>query len=176
MILLFIYTKDLIQKAVKLETSLLAERRPAPVSPPYQGITEGELYNDYLVMDEEYEEMFRRLFFQARAEVILHIASHYLVDTPTDLEPVYREYPDFKQDRDFCLWIKVHSDFPMQYKKSIDIKIEQFIIDYICWRWFETKAPKESLTYKVRMEDTIEEIKRLLARKMKPIRRMPSLP
>lgn len=179
MILFFIYTKDLIQRAVKMETSLLAERRPSPTqSQPPSGspLTEVEMYNDTLVMDEEYEELFRRLFFQAHAEVILHIPSNYLTDTPTDLAPVFREFPDFRQDRDFALWLRMHDDFPVQYKKSIDIKIEQLLIDYICYRWFETKSPQDAMTYYSRLEPTADEIKRLLVRKEGPMRRLPSLP
>ncbi|GHT33120.1 hypothetical protein FACS189434_06490 [Bacteroidia bacterium] len=169
--LIFVYTHDLIQKAVKLETSLLAERRDVVAK-------EGEVVSNFetLVMDEEYDILFRRLFLQAHAEFLSKIPARYLRETPTDLLPMFREFPDFRRDRDFNLFLAVSDDFPMQYKKSIDIKIEQFLIDYICWRWFETKLPRESATYFARIDKTADEVKDLLSASVKPIKRVASFP
>ena len=146
MILFFLYTHDNIQKLVKQETSYIAERRASPTLNQGEnfGSQAGELYNDLLVMDEEYDILFKRLFDEAHAEIVFNISSRHLAETPTDLEPVFREFPDFSQDRDFPLWLDVDGSFPMQYKKSIDIKIQQFIVDYICWRWLETKSPADA--------------------------------
>lgn len=182
MIIFYLYSKDLIQRGVKMETSYLAERRPYPhPAPAVSDLPDsenlrGEMYNELLVMDEEYDELFRRLFFQARAEISANIASRYLSNTPTDLEPVYREFPDFRQDRDFALWLDMPCDFPLQYQKSIDIKIEQFLIDYVCWRWLETKSPADAVTYQARLEQLKEDIRLLLVRRDGGIRRKPSLP
>ena len=165
----FLFTHDSMQKAVKEETSLLAERRSAGNDP-------SELYNDQLVMDEEYDTLFRRLFQEAHAEIITLIASNYLADTPTDTEPLFREFPDFSEDRDFALWLNMHDDFPMQYHKSIDIKLNQFVIDFICWRWLETKAPQEALSYYNRTFKSMKDVQNMLIRKINPIRRYPSFP
>ena len=173
MVLFFIYTHDNIQKAVKMETSLLAERRASYAD---GGQMSGEMYNDLLIMDEEYEALFKRLFLQAHAEVIKNIPVGYLKNTPTDLEPIYREFPDFRQDRDFVLWLILPETFPLQYKKSIDIKIEQFIIDYICWRWLENKSPQDANFYFVRLEQLVGDWKKLLANRTVGMRRMPSFP
>ncbi|MDR2684256.1 MAG: hypothetical protein LBB53_02595, partial [Prevotellaceae bacterium] len=153
MIFIFIYTHDLIQKAVKLETSLLAERRSEQTK-------DGTVVNlfDELVMDEEYDVMFRRLFLEAHAELLSSMPSCFIKNTPTDLRPVFREFPDFRRDRDFVLWLEVSDAYPQQYKKSIDIKIELFLIDYICYRWLETKSPNDSAVYLLRLEKTKNEI------------------
>lgn len=171
MILFFIYTHDNIQQRVKEETSLLGERRRRVRS---DGI-EVELF-DEIVFDEEYESLFRRLFLEAHAELLTGISSNYLKDTPTDLTPVFREFPDYRQDRDFLLWLNMPCDFTEQYRKSIDVKIEQFIIDYICWRWLETKSPQDAATYFGRWNDAKEKVKKMLARKNCPISRLPSFP
>jgi hypothetical protein len=171
MILFFIYTHDEIQKAVKLETSLLAERRKKQAPDGSETIM-----FDELVMDEEYDILFRRLFLDGHAEVVMRIPSRYLADTPTDLQSVFTEYPDFRQDRDFGLWLSMHEGFPMQYRKSIDIKLQQFLIDYICYRWLETKSPEDAATYFSRLDKTIEDVQRMLIRTTTPIRRLPSFP
>ena len=165
----FLFTHDAIQNAVKEETSLLAERRPDSADPT-------ALYNDQLVMDEEYDTLFRRLFQDSHAEIITHISSNYLADTPTDIDAIFSEFPDFSEERDFALWLTMHDDFPSQYIKSTGIKLKQFVIDYICWRWLETKAPNEAVSYYNRTQYVMKDVKELLIRKINPIRRYPSFP
>lgn len=167
----FIFTHDNIQKGVKLETSLLAVRHREQ-SPKGEEVSRYE----ELVMDEGYDVLFKRLFEQAHAEVIATIPSQYIAHTHTDLTPVVREFADFSKDRDFVLWVDMPEEFPMQYRKSIDIKVEQFMIDYICWRWFETKLPQEAISYYGRLESTKEEIQRMLNKRKGGVRRMPSFP
>jgi len=169
MIIFFIYTHDLLQKAVKLETSLLALDKNS-------GSSEDMMLK--LVMDESpaHEIMLKRLMNDAHAQIILNISSNYFIDTPTDLEQVFTEFPDFRQDRDFNLFLNMHSDWPLNYKKSVDIKIQQYLVDYICYRWLETKAPNEAMTYKSRLAGTLDDMKRLLIRKTNPIKRQPSFP
>lgn len=167
MIHILIYTHDRIQKGVKEETSYLAMRR--------KDETGAEMLTE-LVMDEQYETLFKRLFNDAHAEVMLRIPASYLTGTPTDLNPIYTEFPDFRQDRDFCLYLKMHNDFPQQYLKSVDIKILQFLIDYVCYRWLETKSPNDSQTYFGRLAKTQQDILRLISRTGTPMRRLPSFP
>jgi hypothetical protein len=172
-LLYFIFTHDLIQKAVKLETSLLAERRKKEVG---NGLTEEML--EELVMDERtaYEILFKRLFSEAHAEVMLRIPAHCVVDTPTDLSPLYNDFPDFRQDRDFVLFLNMSDDFPMNYTKSMDIKLQQFLIDYLCYRWLETKSPNDSQSYFSRLEKTQKDILTFINRKRTPMKRWPSFP
>jgi hypothetical protein len=156
---------------VKLETSLLAERRRRETK-------DGEIIEmfDELVMDEEYDVLLRRYFREGHAEVITRISSNYLIDTPTDIGPLLREFPDFSRDRDFALWLRMHDDFPKQYKLSIQVKIEQFLIDFTCFRWLETKSPEDAATYQSRLEPLIDDMQSLLIRKRCPLRRLPSFP
>ena len=174
MIIFFKYTHDRIQKGVKLETSLLADRRD-------QMTKDGTVISnfDQLVMDEAYDILFRRLFFEAHAEIISGIPSHFVAETPTDITAMRVdnfESADYNTDRDFNLWLKVSDDFVRQTKKAIDIMIEQYIIDYICWRWFETKLPQDAVNYYNRLENTLNKIKLQLNRRIKPIRRVMSFP
>lgn len=163
MTLIFAFTHDLIQKGVKMETSYIAARRKQQTS--------GEELLDELVMDDQYEILFKRLFKDAHAEVIRNISVNYLMQTATDWNPT-----EFNQDRDFILFLNMHCDFPMQYKKSIEIKLEQFLIDYVCYRWLETKSPNDAATYASRLKPTIQDIQSLLIRKTNPLRRFPSFP
>jgi len=170
-LLYFIFTHDLIQKAVKLETSLLAERRKREMT-----TGQSEELLDELVMDEEYEILFKRLFSEAHAEVMLRIPAHCVADTPTDLNPLYNEFPDFRQDRDFVLFLNMIDDFPYNYTKSIDIKLQQFLIDYVCYRWLETKSPTDAGTYFSRLDKTQKDILTFINRKKTPMKRWPSFP
>jgi len=164
MTIFFIYTKDTIQKAVKRETSLLAERRRDQ---------QGQELLDELVMDEEYDITFKQLMNDAHAEIILNLAAHYLAETPTDLAPVFIEFPDFRQNRDFSLWLNMHEDWPKNYFKSVDIKLQGYITDYVCYRWLETKSPNDAATYFSRLNKTIDDVQRMLVRKTIPLRRYP---
>jgi hypothetical protein len=112
----------------------------------------------------------------AKAEIINNISSNYMIDTPTDLEAVYTEFPDFRQDRDFNLWLNMHADFLLQYRKSIETKMQQYMIDYICYRWLETKSPNDAATYFSRLDGTLADIRQMLIRKRNPIKRKPSFP
>jgi len=171
MTVIYLYTHDSLQKAVKLETSLLAERRRVQ----FKDGTSEEMLDD-LVMDEEYDVMFRKLFLEAHADVLSHISVNYLMDTPTDLSPMLNEFQDFSQDRDFTIWMNMHEDWPKQYRKSVDIKLQQYLTDYICYRWLETKSPNDALTFRSRLEPTIDDVKSLLIRKTVPLKRWPSFP
>ena len=170
MTIVLIYTNHNIFSGVKAETSLLAARR-------FRETTQGEASMfDELVFDEEYEVMFKRLFSQAHAEVMKYIPPQYIDDTPTDIDVVYREFADFSQEDDWVLYLGVQGGFIGQYRKSIDIKIEQFLIDYICWRWLETKSPTDAIFYLNRLEPTMRDVLRLLARRGEPVRRIPNFP
>ncbi len=171
MVLFFVFTHDTIQKGVKLETSLLAERR-------FEVNKNGDKRSlfDTLVMDEEYEILFKRLFNQAHSEIVLSIPSDYIRNTPTDMQELYSEFPDFSVDKDFSLWLNMPSSFPLQYKKSIQTKIEEYLIANICYLWFQTKSPNDAKVYLMNKEKCEVDIRRLLNKRSKPMRRKPSFP
>ena len=165
------YCHDNIQRRVKEETSLIAERRDAMTK-------DGQIIDNFgiLVMDEEYESMFRRLFAESGAEVMTAIPAMYVKNTPTDLTEVFNEFPDFSKDRDIALFLEMPAGFAPQYKKSIDILLQRFIIDYICYRWFETKSPDDAATFFARLRQTKEDILSLLNKRTGVFSRMPSFP
>ena len=167
MIVPFIFTRDMLQKAVKLETSILAKHRKTK---------EGAEMLD-LVMDEEFANgiMFKRLMQDAHAEVVQNLSVNFLADTPTDMQTVLTQFPDFTQDRDFFLFLNMHDDWPTQYRKTTDIKLQQYLIDYISYRWLETKSPNDAATYYARLHKTIDDIQSLLCRKTIPLRRIPTV-
>lgn len=171
MIIFYIFTRDLIQKAVKLESSLVAVRRKEQSS---DGQTI-ELF-DQLVMDEAYEVLFKRLMLEAHSDIITNIPSNFLAATPTDLTPVWSEFPDFRQDRDFVLYMRMHNEWPLNYQKSVDVKIQQYLIDYILWKWFETKSPNDAAVYQSHLSTIMADIKTLLNKRDRPMRRLPSFP
>lgn len=167
----FIFTHDLIQKGVKMETSYLAVRRK-------QQTASGEMTEmlNELVMDEDHQILFKRLFLQAQSDIISNISVNYLADTPTNLNSLNSNFSDFRDDRDFALFLNMHNDFPLQYKRSIAVKLEQYLIDSVCYRWLETKSPDDAQTYQERLDPTLKEIKILLVRKTIPMKRLPSFP
>lgn len=171
MIIYFVFTHDLIQKGVKMETSYLAMLKKQQTDDPAI-----DAMLDKMIMDEDHEILFKRLFLQAHSDIISKISVNYLKDTPTDLQSISTNFSDFREDRDFCLFLNMHCDFPLQYKKSIEVKLEQYLIDCICYRWLETKSPNDAVTYKSRLEPTLQEIQKLLIRKTEPLKRRPSWP
>lgn len=165
MVIYFIKTHDTIQRNVHQETSYLAARK-----------REDEFAIDDLVMDEEHDELFRRLFNEAKANIILFISPLYIAKTPTDLSPVFAEYKDYRQDRDFLLWLNMPKTFPVQYQKSIDTKIQQYMVDYIVGRWLENKSPNDAVVYLTRLDRTVLEINNYLKRRNGRLAKKPSFP
>lgn len=166
MIIFFILTRDMLQKAVKLETSILAKNR--------KDKDNNERLD--LVMDDEFANdiMFKRLMQDGHAEVIQNLSVNFLMDTPTDLQDVMTEFPDFSQDRDFCLFLNVSNNWSTQYRKSTDIKLQQYMIDYISYRWLENKSPDDASAYYSRLNKTIDDIQSLLVRTTVPLKRTPT--
>ena len=180
MIFWFAYTHDRIQNGVKEETSLIAVRRnmlpPTDRRGAQMSLVGGQPLFDKLVMDEAYDTLFRRLFLEARSDVVEVIPARYLQTTPTDLTPVYHEFPDFRHDRDFILFVDVGNNYPPQYRKSIDTKIQEFLICRICYKWFETKLPEDAATFFSRAEKAKDSILNLLNKRKGGMERMPSYP
>lgn len=168
--LTYLFTHDLIQQDVKQETSLIAERRFAVNKKTGE---ETPLY-EQLVMDEEYDYLFRRLFNEAQAAVISVIPSRCLKDTPTDLKPLleHREYDD---NKDWLLVLRAPERFAPQYRKALDSEIEGLLVDLICFRWLETKSPEDAQGYFVRSEQRKEAIKKILSKGYKAEGRWPSI-
>lgn len=155
----FVFSHDNIFQSVKQESSHLAERR-------YD--EQGNTLFEQLVFDEEYLIKYREVFFEARAEII-KVVSAYTKDISFD--PKYFEERYFDRDRDFYLTLIMPDDFNKSVTQAIDIKIKQFLVAYIMYRWLETKLPNEANIYQLRATEQLNDIKNLLLRRDKYLRR-----
>jgi len=154
----FIYSHDNIFASVKQEASLLAVRR--------YDKNDNNLF-DELVFDEGYLILFRQLFFDAQAEVTVALLA-YMRDVP--VEPINFETQDFSKDRDFVFWLVMPEDWNFHLAKPVDIKVKEFIVAYIMYRWLETKLPDESLIYLQRTNSALEKARIMLEKRTKLMR------
>lgn len=149
MILTYIQTHDTILKAVKLESTLLAERR---------NDQQGNSMFDDLVFDEEYLILFRDLFFDARANVT-SACTAYMKDV-SDI--TLFDTNNFEQDKDFSIQLKLPDTFVIAVNNSVDSKMKSYLVAYIMYRWLETKLPNESVVYLTRATTHLQDMKRYL--------------
>jgi hypothetical protein len=123
---------------------------------------------DELVFDEAYIPKFRELFFEGQAELISTL-SGYTKDVPATSG--YFETQDFSKDRDFRFELAMDNDFNSHLTKAVDIKIKEFLVAYILYRWLETKTPEYAAIYFERLTKVKDEIRRMLEIKTKPMQR-----
>jgi hypothetical protein len=154
----FIYSHDSILRGVKQDSSLFSKDRMDD---------DGNSLFDAIVFDEAYLPKFRELFFDAQAEVTSAVSS-YLKDIP--VKPAYFEHDDFSKDRDYKLFLLLPDNFTSAMVKPVDIKIRQFLIAYIMYRWLALKQVAEYQLYQARAEGLLEDIKGLLDRRNSPVR------
>ena len=167
--ILFAYSHDDVARAVEEETALLGERR-------YRERKDGsreELLGE-IVMDGEYDNLFRRYFDEACGEVTLAIPRKVIRHTVTDLHPPVIEGENVEKDRDFFLELGLPRSFPVQYRGGVNALIGGFLVDYICGRWLETKSAEDGAKYLARAEGRLEEVKRMLRGAWGEVRRTPS--
>ena len=157
--LIFIYSHDAIFLAVNQESSYLAERRFDDT---------GEGLFEQLVFDEEYLVKFRELFLDAQSEVTPALSA-YLKEVP--VEPEYFEMQDFSPDLDYTFTLLMPDDWNFHLFKPVDIKIKQYLVAYIMYRWLETKLPEEAVVYLERATRLLEEIRSLLEKRTRVRRR-----
>jgi hypothetical protein len=157
--LVFIFSCENIFQSVKIEASQFAVRRFDK---------DGSNLFDELVFDEAYIPTFRELFFDGQAEIIAALSA-YTKDVPVD--PEYFEAQDFSKDRDFRFELAMDDNFNPHLAKAVDIKIKEFLVAYILYRWLETKTPEYASIYLDRLTKVKEEIKKMLEIKTKPLRR-----
>lgn len=169
--LLFAYSHDDVQRAVEEETALLGERR-------YRERKDGsreELLGE-IVMDGEYDNLFRRYFDEACGAVVQAIPRKVIRHTVTDLHPPVIEGQNVDKDRDFFLELVLPTDFPVQYRGGVNALIGGFLVDYICGRWLETKVAEEGVKYLERADGRQEQLKKMLMGAWGEVRRAPSWP
>ncbi|MCL2650322.1 MAG: hypothetical protein FWD60_04745 [Candidatus Azobacteroides sp.] len=158
--LMFIYSHDNIFASVKQEASLLAIRRTD---------ADGNNLFEQLVFDEAYLILFRQLFFEAQAEVTVAF-SGYMKDVPTEAD--YFETQDFFENRDYVFYLVMPDDWNFHLFKPVDIKVKEYLIAYIMYRWLETKLPQEAATYLQRATAVLDDSRNLLEKRIKIMRRV----
>lgn len=151
--LIFIYSHDNIFQGVKQESSLSYKNKVDK---------DGNNLFEQLVFDEAYLPKFRELFFDAQAEVNPALSA-YMREIP--VEPAYHEIQDFSKDRDYTFHLLMPYDYDGHMTHSIDIKIRQFIIAYIMYRWLEIKLPSDAGIYFERSERVKDKARELLERR-----------
>lgn len=148
----FFYSQESVFLAVKEESSQLAIRKTDK---------DGNPLFDNLVFDEAYFITFRRLFFDAQAEVLSSLEAYI-----PDEDIGFFEPEDFSKDVNFSFNLCLPEDFKRSMSKPIEIKVRQFILAYIMYRWLETKLPDEAGVYLRRSEALLNEAQELLDRRL----------
>ena len=156
--LVFIYSHDQVFTEVKRESSLLAERKFDQ---------KGDSLFEQVVFDEEYLGLFRQLFFEAQAEVTVTLSA-YMKDVPVEAD--YFETQDFSKDRDYVFYLAMPEDWNYHLYKPVDVKVKEFLVAYIMYRWLETKLPEEAQVYFMRATSVLADAKNMLEKRTKPIR------
>ena len=157
--IVYIYPHDDVFQAVKQESAHFAERKAD---------SENHSIFESLVFDEEYLIKFREFFFEAQAE-ITPVFSAYICDERGDSG--YFEGKDFSKDRDYELYLSMPDSFIPSMEQPIGIKINEFIVAYIMFRWLETKSPVDASFYVQRATELFDDIQKLIVRSNKPVRR-----
>lgn len=152
-----VHSHDDILKAVKQESSLFALQRAND---------ENKLF-DTLILDEDNDILFRRLFFDAQINVTTACMAYIRIDVPT-----YNELQDFSKSRDFVLQLTMPPTFSNQIIPALGIKIKEHLIAYIMYRWLETKQ-QEAPIFKERADMALYEVKKYVGMRNKPLSRQP---
>lgn len=157
MILTLIQTHDDIFKSVKMESSYLAERKTDQQGNP--------AFEDF-VFDEEYLILFRSLFFDARANVTSATVAYVKGMVP---DADYFDSQNFDTEKDFVLQLTMPDNFVQQMSNSVSIKMKDYLVAYVMYRWLETKS-QEAGVYLQRAEICLQDMKRYLEMRTTPRR------
>lgn len=151
----YIFSHDYILEAVKQESSLYAERKTSDT---------GESLFERLVFDDEYSRKFRELFFDGQAPVIDRFGA-YMQYAADETSTYFFEEADFSIDRDFTFSLLMPDDYNQFYNKQVSIKIREYLVAYIMYRWLETKSPQEAAVYKMRADDALMDARAYLEKR-----------
>ncbi|MDR2413501.1 MAG: hypothetical protein LBD64_00755 [Odoribacteraceae bacterium] len=99
---------------------------------------------DSVVLDGDYPEPVRKLFLEARAEVLLYLTPWTRQQCPGEFDA-----EDFDDEKDFALFL----DIPNRNMSLVmDAKIAEFITAYIIYRWLEINRPEMAAIFLARAE------------------------
>ena len=153
MIQIFTHKSDSIQQAVKRETAYIAER--------------SENF-EQLVYDEEYFEQFRDHFLEARANIIEATLAY---QKTIEMDNTYFDSTDFDMEKDFIILMEFSDDHIKQVFQPMTVKMREYLVAYIVYRWLEVKLPEMARTYFDRAEECLSKIKSYCEMRSTPYRR-----
>lgn len=163
MIITLFYTEGDIFKAVKEDSSHLAERtRDA------NGVS---MFDD-IVYDEEYMINFKRVFLQAQSYVI-ETCMAYVKSLPAGAE--YTDNQNFDVNKDFVLQLNMPETFAVQASKIIDARIRTYLVAYILYTWLKDKMPNIAGIYYSELEELLKGVRSALNMRVAPTRTRGSL-
>jgi hypothetical protein len=135
MIVTFIHTRDDIFRAVKQDTSYLAERTKDSAGT--------SMFED-IVYDEEYEVQFKRYFLEAQAD-ILELLSAYTKSIP--VAATYTDFQNFDENNDFLISISMPETYNTAQNRVVDVRIRQYFVSHVIKNWLKDKLPAISAMY-----------------------------
>lgn len=159
----FVYSKEEIREAVKMETSYIAERQ---TDLSYEQRTDGSnnLFEVLHIFDEHYEELYKRYLDEACADLMILIPAGNIADGPPD-----------PPENSTIISLDIEN-YPTGLISALRVKIRQYIIERILWLWFRAKLPHLAKMFEAALEVTKSEISKLLSRRTKLMKRIPNFP
>jgi hypothetical protein len=104
---------------------------------------EGGSLFDGFVLDEGYETKFRSYFYAAQGELTEYLAA-YLAPASDELELIETGKVG---DEDWVVQLCMPRAFNDALAKPVGLKIEDFVENYILYRWLETKQQEAAAVY-----------------------------
>lgn len=153
MIVVLTYSAEDCQKAVKMESSYIAERAD-----------EGQF--DKIVFDEEYETLFADLFLDARSRVMSSLV-RYVIDTSFITAADYLEDANYDMETNFALFLNIPDSWTSAMSLSLFSEIKSFIVSYIMYRWLESKDPSKASVFMQRADSHEINFKRIAEYRVK---------
>ena len=150
---IFLHTSSSIQSAVNRETSYIAER-----SESFENI----------VYDEEYFQQFRDHFLEARANIIEATLAY---SKNVEMDDTYFDITNFDDEKDFAITLEFPDDHIKQTHQPMLVKMREYLISYIVYRWLENKIPEIAAVYLNKAEGALSGIKSLCEKRISPLRR-----
>jgi hypothetical protein len=104
---------------------------------------EGNVLFEEFVFDEGYETKFRSYFYSAQGELTEYLSA-YLKFMPTASELIET---DKAGREDWVMQLLMPCAFNEALAGPVGFKIEDFVENYIMYRWLETKSPEAATVY-----------------------------
>lgn len=163
MIITLFYTEGDIFKAVKEDSSHLAKRTKDG---------NGDSLFEDIVYDEAYMINFKRVFLQARANII-EACMAYIKSIPSSAE--YVDNQNFDTNKDFVVQLDMPETFAVQASQIIDSNIRTYLVAYILYIWLKDKLPNVAGIYYSELDELLKSVKSAMNMRTKPIRTRGSL-